>query len=82
MNFSEEQKLEILKSAYHLGEASKHLIKLNGMLAGIINSMSLELISQTGYLDEIQSSSKSDLTDKEKSEVDELIKSIQDSLKE
>lgn len=77
--FTEEQKLDILKASYYISEASKHLVNHNGMLASILNAMSMDLISQAGYLDEV-SAPKANLSDAEKAEIDSMISDISKEL--
>lgn len=87
-NFNEEQTQNILQSAYHLSEASKHLMDINGMMALMINSMAIELMDQAGLtediLDKIDASRKYknelniELTDSEKRQVDDIFNLLEE----
>lgn len=71
--FTEEQELGVLKAAFHLSEASKHIMSVNGMMGLMFNSMALELMDQCGKL---EPQPEINLTEKEKSEIDSLIDEI------
>lgn len=82
--FTQEQSLSVLKCAYHLNAASKEILETNGMLGLMLNSMAIELIDQCGYLDTALENQNPqvqiNLNEKEKAQVDDLIKSIKENL--
>lgn len=82
--FTQDQSLSVLKCAYHLNAASKEILETNGMLGLMLNSMAIELIDQCGYLDTALENQNPqvqiNLNEKEKAQVDDLIKSIKENL--
>lgn len=80
--FTKEQSLKVLKAAFYLNQASNEIIELNGMLGMLLNSMSIELIDQTGYLDYAEKSIKPEvsqnpnLTKEEKKEIESIINDL------
>lgn len=76
--FTKEQEQQVLTAAFHLSEASKYIMQVNGMMGLMFNTMALELMDQAGKLNP-QSEPEIELTQKEKEEVDSLIQGIKDS---
>ena len=76
--FTKEQEQQVLTAAFHLSEASKYIMEVNGMMGLMFNTMALELMDQTGKL-EHHNKVEIDLTQKEREEVDSLIQDIQNS---
>lgn len=76
--FTEEQEQQVLTAAFHLSEASKYIMQVNGMMGLMFNTMALELMDQAGKLNP-QKEPEIELTQKEKEEVDSLIQDIENS---
>lgn len=82
--FTKEQSLKVLKTAFYLNQASNEIIETNGMLGMLLNSMAIELIDQTGYLDYAEKSVKPDVTQspnlskEEKEEIESIISDLKE----
>lgn len=81
--FDEKQTKDIMIAAYHLSQASEHLMESNGMLALIYNAQAMELLDQAGlshqFINEMndkQNKPEIKLTKKEKKEVDDLFEEL------
>ena len=78
--FTKEQEQQVLTAAFHLSEASKYIMDVNGMMGLMFNTMALELMDQTGKLQHHNGNKvEIDLTQKEKETIDSLIQDIQNS---
>lgn len=83
-SFTKEQSLKVLKTAFYLNQASNEIIETNGMLGMLLNSMAIELIDQTGYLDYAEKSIKPEVTQnanlskEEKEEIDSIINDLKE----
>lgn len=82
--FTKEQSLKVLKTAFYLNQASNEIIETNGMLGMLLNSMAIELIDQTGYLDYAEKSVKPEVTQnpnlskEEKEEIESIISDLKE----
>ncbi len=82
--FTKEQSLKVLKTAFYLNQASNEIIETNGMLGMLLNSMAIELIDQTGYLDYAEKSVKPEVTQnpnlskEEKEEIESIINDLKE----
>lgn len=80
--FTEEQTLKVLRAANYLNKAADEMFEVNGMFTSILNAMALDLIDQIGLTEELLSglentqSPNIKITQKEKDEIDALIKEI------
>lgn len=83
-SFTKEQSLKVLKTAFYLNQASNEIIETNGMFGMLLNSMAIELIDQTGYLDYAEKSIKPEVTQnpnlskEEKEEIESIISDLKE----
>lgn len=82
-NFTEQQALKILEASHYINKAADCLTEINGMLTSLLNAVSLDLIDQIGLTDELLSKVETKpnlkITEAEKAEIDELIKTLNSS---